>query len=642
MKKAMSNVDVAAIAAELQSRIAGGFFGKAYQSSGDVIWLTVQAREGRLDIILEAGRRAHVTKKERLVGRTPPQFPAMLRSRLSGGRIVSVEQHDFDRVLEICVERSDGRYRLVVELFPKGNILLLDDDMRIILPLRPMSFRDRKLISGEQYVYHAGSEDPRSVSIERLEAILRSSDTDLVRALVRNLNMGGTYGEEVCLRAGVDKNAPAVTLSKEEIARVHSALREVFDIREIRPQIVYMDGVPFDVIPFPLEVYRGLEARSFERFSDALDEFFVAEPEMPKPSALERRLELQRAAVDELRARESQLASMGDFVYQRYSEIDSILKAIAAAREKGLSYTDIWERIRSSGRSAIKSLDHTGEMVVELDGVALELNAGLTVPQNAGRYYERAKELAKKAAGAEEALRKTEELLQSGSVERRRSPVLKRRQKPRWFERYRWFFSSDGFLVIGGRDADGNEEIYLKYLEKRDLALHTDYPGAPLTVIKTEGREVPERTVQEAAQFAVSYSNLWREGVASGDCYVVGGDQVTKTPEHGEFLRKGAFVIRGERRYLRDVPLGVALAIADGALIGGPVQAVRSRSSGAIELEPGEYMPDDLAKMIYRQLLEICEDRRYLKAIASPDRIVAFLPPGGSRIRRFDVKELGI
>jgi len=257
MKKAMSNVDVAAIVAELQTRIAGGFFGKAYQSSGDAIWLTIQAREGRLDIILEAGRRAHVTRKERVVGRTPPQFPAMLRSRLSGGRIVSVEQHDFDRVMEICVERSDGRYRLVVELFPKGNMLLLDDEMRIILPLRPMSFRDRKLIAGEQYVYHAGAEDPRSVSIERLEAILHSSDADLVRTLVRNLNMGGTYGEEVCLRAGVDKNTPATALSEEEIARVHSALRDVFDIREIRPQIVYRDGEPFDVIPFRWRSTRG-------------------------------------------------------------------------------------------------------------------------------------------------------------------------------------------------------------------------------------------------------------------------------------------------------------------------------------------------------------------------------------------------
>ncbi len=637
MKKAMSNVDVAAIAAELQSRIVGGFFGKAYQSSGETIWLTVQSREGRLDLLLEAGRRAHITKTERTVGKSPPQFPAMLRSRLSGGRIVDVEQHDFDRVLEICVERGDGSYRIVVELFPKGNILLLDESMRIILPLKPMSFRDRRLVAGEQYIYHTAMDDPRSVSLERLEEILRESDTDLVRALVRGLNMGGTYGEEVCLRAGVDKSIYAPSISDADLKKVHTALKEVFDIKEIKPQIVYKDGSPFDVVPFPLEVYRGLESKTFESFSEALDEFFVVEPLRPKPSALERRLELQRAALNELRAKEIEMTSLGDLIYQRYVEIDSLLKAISDAREKGLSYNDIWERIQSSGFSTIKSMDYKGEMVVEIDGRELELNAGLTVPQNAARYYERAKDFAKKAAGAEEALKATEQLMLGGTQEIRKKQLVARRHKPRWFERFRWFQSSDGFLVIGGRDADSNEEIYLKYLEKRDLALHTDYPGAPLTVIKSEGHEVPETTIREAGQFAVSYSNLWREGVASGDCYVVRGDQVTKTPEHGEFLRKGAFVIRGERRYLRDVPLGVGLAIVDDLLIGGPIAAIKSKSSRIIELEPGEYMPDDLAKRIYRQLLEVYEDKRYLKSIASPEKIVAFLPPGGSRIRRFDM-----
>jgi len=68
--------------------------------------------------------------------------------------------------------------------------------------------------------------------------------------------------------------------------------------------------------------------------------------------------------------------------------------------------------------------------------------------------------------------------------------------------------------------------------------LHTDAPGAPLTVIKTEGEEVPQRTLLEAAQFAVSYSSIWKAGLAAGDCYLIGGDQVTKTPEHGEFLKK--------------------------------------------------------------------------------------------------------
>ena len=207
-----------------------------------------------------------------------------------------------------------------------------------------------------------------------------------------------------------------------------------------------------------------------------------------------------------------------------------------------------------------------------------------------------------------------------------------RRRKPRWFERFHWFVSTDGFLVIGGRDAESNEEIYAKYLERRDLALHTDAPGAPLTVIKTEGEEVPESTLLEAAQSAVSYSSVWKAGLAAADCYLVKGDQVTKTPEHGEYLKSGGFVIRGERRYFRDVPLGIAIGIAEGMLIGGPVQAVNPKAYLAVEISPGEFNPEDLARRIYRLFSEKEDDRAYLKSFASVDRIIEFLPPGGSKI----------
>ena len=163
--------------------------------------------------------------------------------------------------------------------------------------------------------------------------------------------------------------------------------------------------------------------------------------------------------------------------------------------------------------------------------------------------------------------------------------------------------------------------------------MHTDAPGAPLTVIKTEGEEVPESTLLEAAQFAVSYSSVWKGGLVAADCYLIKGDQVSKTPESGEFLKKGGFVIRGERRYFRDVPLGIAVGIAEGVLIGGPVSAVKPKADPAVEIEPGEYNADDLAKRIYRQFSEIVEDRSFLKAIASVDQIVQFLPPGGSRVK---------
>jgi len=636
MKKAMSNVDVAAIVAELQEILVGGHVGKAYQITADTIWLQVQSpTEGRLDLLMEAGRRIHLTKKERKASKTPPQFPTMLRNRLSGGRIADIQQFDLDRVAEITVERGGVNNYLIVELFPKGSMVLLDESRCILTMLRKMVFRGRKMAAGEEYLYHSVQLDPRTISRSELSGLLATSEQDLVRTIVRCMNMGGTYGEEVCLQAEVDKNKPAAELETWEIDRVHKALADVFMPQTIEPHIVLEDGLPLDVLPKPLKLYEGLERRDFETFSDALEAFFVDRTEEPKQNPIDRRIEIQRKAIDEFASKEKELVALGELIYQRYRDIEQLLGVISDASTKGFSYTQIWERIRSSGHpqaQMIRSMDHTGEVCIVLDDAKLDLNAGLTVPQNAQRYYEQAKEMAKKARGAKEALEITE-ALKAIKLEPRKTRMVVRRRKPKWYERFRWFYSSDGFLVIGGRDAETNEEIYTKYLEKRDLAFHTDAPGAPLTIIKTEGKDGPETTLLEAAQFAVSYSNIWKTGLAAGDCYMVKAEQVTKTPEHGEFLKKGAFVIRDVRRYFKDMPVGIIIGIKDGMLIGGPISAVKPKVDLMVEIEPGEYNPDDLAKRIYRFFSEKIDDRVYLKSIASVDQIVQFLPPGGSRIK---------
>ena len=635
-------MDVAAVVEELQEKLVGGFVGKSYQLAPDRVVISFSSpASGKLDLLLEAGRRVHLTEKPREAPKMPPQFPTMLRSRLSGGRVVEVRQHGFDRLAEIVIERGDDRYILIAEIFPKGNVLLLDDNGRIVLPLRPLAFRDRKLLAGEKYQYREDQLDPRTVSRNDLAFILASSESELVRTLVRGLNMGGTYAEEVCLRAGVNKTEPAHSLSGDEIDRVHRALGEVFGLASTFPHFVIDGGEVVDVVPAPLEVYGDLERREFESFSKALDEYFFAEVAVgPKPkSSLERRKEMQERSIQEFRDKEKEYAALGEKIYERYGEVEAILAAISGALEKGFSYSEIWAKIRTSGLAIaekILSLDYQGELRLRLDDVGpeLELNANLTVPQNAQRYYDRAKEQTKKRDGAEKALEETVRIIaRKAGPEKVKTRKVFRRRKPRWYERFRWFTSSDGFLVIGGRDASSNEEIYAKYLEKRDFALHTDAPGAPLTVIKTLGEAVPESTLEEAAEFAVSYSSVWKEGFFEGDCYMVAAEQVTKTPEPGEFLKKGAFVVRGERRYFRDVPVGVAVGIAGDQLIGGPVSAIKPRADPVVEVEPGEFSPEDLAKRIYRSFAEKEEDRRYLKSVASIDQIVSFLPPGGSRVK---------
>ena len=211
-------------------------------------------------------------------------------------------------------------------------------------------------------------------------------------------------------------------------------------------------------------------------------------------------------------------------------------------------------------------------------------------------------------------------------------------RKPRWYERFRWFLTSDGFLVIAGRDADTNEEVVKKYMEKKDIFFHAQAHGAPITVIKAEGKEITDKAIEEVAQFAVSYSSVWKAGQFSGDCYWVKPEQVSKTPESGEYVAKGAFIIRGERNYVKDVQVRAAVGIRFDEtgcyVIGGPVESVKARAKYHQVIEPGEFNQGDVAKKIYRHFLErsSADDSKAIRQAASPDRIAPFMPPGESRI----------
>jgi len=157
-------------------------------------------------------------------------------------------------------------------------------------------------------------------------------------------------------------------------------------------------------------------------------------------------------------------------------------------------------------------------------------------------------------------------------------------------------------------------------------------------IVKSDGKEISEPTLHEAAQFAVSYSAIWKQGLGSGRCYWVHPDQVSKTPESGEHVPKGAFIIRGERHYLES-RAQLAVGILDDKIVGGPVSAITRVARLVVVLEPGKYNPSDLAKMISRELLAAVpeDEKKNLRKIITVDQIAKFLPAGYSEISRFEL-----
>ena len=239
------------------------------------------------------------------------------------------------------------------------------------------------------------------------------------------------------------------------------------------------------------------------------------------------------------------------------------------------------------------------------------------VDQNAALYFEKAKKAKKKLKGALEALeqfkKKLEKLeLEEPKIEEKRKQI----RKKGWYEKYRWFISSEGFLVIGGRDATTNEILIKKHTEKDDIVLHTDMAGSPFFVVKAAGKKPGKKTIEEAAITTASYSRAWRLGLTTLDVFYVKPEQVTKKAKSGEYLGKGAFMITGKTNYLRP-SVGLAVGNKNGQVIAGPVNAIKKQTKNFVVVKQGSEKTSLIAKKIKKGM--DCD----------LDEIIRVLPAGG-------------
>jgi predicted ribosome quality control (RQC) complex YloA/Tae2 family protein len=440
------------------------------------------------------------------------------------------------------------------------------------------------------------------------------------------------------------------------------------------------------VTPIPLEEYVELESEAFETFTEALDEYFyevereeqeVVDPASNRPDfeseieKYERIIQQQQGAIDDFEADAEAERETAELVYARYDLVDEILSTIQTARGEDTSWEEIEERFEQgkergiTAAEAVEGIDASeGTVTLSIDGTRMTLDASMGVEKNADQLYKEAKRIEEKKKGALAAIEDTREDLEAAKQRRdewEASDVDERgdeddaeptdwlarssipiRKHDNWHDRFRWFRTSNDFLVIGGRNADQNEELVKKYLERGDKFFHAQAHGGPVTILKATGPsessrdvDIPEQDKREAANFAVSYSSVWKNGKYAGDAYMVDPDQVSKTPESGEYLEKGGFAIRGDRTYFRDVEVDVAVGITcEGrtGVIGGPSSAIEPKTATSIRLEPGQYAQNDTAKRLYRECKERFADESFVRKVASPDLIQEFLPPGGSRM----------
>jgi predicted ribosome quality control (RQC) complex YloA/Tae2 family protein len=655
------------IAHELAEAVVSLRVSNIYDLNSKILLLKFAKPDSRQQVLVESGFRCHLTDFARAAAPAPSQFVSRLRKFLKTRRVTGVSQIGTDRIIEF--QFSDGAYRLYLEFFASGNIILTDADLKILALLRnvPEGERQEPQRVGSTYTLenrqNYGGVPP--LTKERLRDALRTADASAQISAKKGKKKGAD-----ALRRGLattitelppilvdhvfrltsfdPATTPAEVLDNESLLdalfqtleQARSILEEVTSAptskgyifakpsgraveqaadggeqaQEDKPQgLLYEDFQPF--LPKQLEDNPKLQVLSFDGYNKTVDEFFSSLEGQKLESRLQEREDkamrkLEAARLDQtqriegLQGAQTLNLRKAAAIQANIERVQEAMDAINGLLQQGMDWVDVnklVEREQKQGNPVAEMIklpmklsestitlllgeqeeeeaetenkmdfDYDSDEESADDAVAekakgpdrrltIDINLKLTPWNNAREYYDQKRTAADKqqktVQQSEMALKSAEQKIAEDLKKglKQEKPVLQPIRKQMWFEKFVWFISSDGYLVLGGRDAQQNEILYKRYLRKGDVYVHADVHGASSIIIKnnpkTPDAPIPPSTLAQAGNLSVCCSNAW-DSKAAMCAWWVNADQVSKSAPAGEYLPAGSFMVRGKRNLL--------------------------------------------------------------------------------------------
>ena len=655
MKDAMSGLDLRVIAGELSS-LLGSHCKKCYQPHYEQVVLRMRKKGGgNTDLVLVRGKRVYTSVRDRPMPQYPAPFAMVLRKVLTNSRLEKIEQVGFDRVLKLTFESSHGNYHLYIEVFRDGNIILTDQDDIIVQPLTHASYADRTLKKGVQYLPPPAALNPYELEFDEFCNFMNSSDKTLGRTLGGVLNLGGPIADSICQVAGYSRDDD---ISDVDLEKIWDALFGILN-SEWKGYLFLKEGGFDQAWPLILPILKDRENKEFPTLSQAVDEWMGAhdanalarrEAEALDVSApgrgfstevekLERRLAQQEKALEGFADKVEKQQAIGHAIQENWTHVETLLSQVNEAVE-----SQGWEGVKKAVKE-IEWIDSVNAAESSFNaflpdengkpGKKVSLNLDETVHQNAQRYFQIGRKQKDKSSGAIQALEDTKIALQRARKKEAKreasGQVAKvKRAKRLWFENHKWTMLESGHLMIGGRDAKGNDSIVKKHLSLGDRYLHADLHGAPSCSLRNNqgfvvdenppphiSEDIPafrladkidveldEEITQKAAVLALGWSRAWNSGGAHGTVFWVKPGQVSKSAESGEYVGKGAFVIRGQRTWYKDIDLklGIGLVAINGIplLMASTVEHISNICPRYMVVSPGREKKEQIANKIYK------------------------------------------
>jgi predicted ribosome quality control (RQC) complex YloA/Tae2 family protein len=538
------------ITGELQSQALQGRVDRVYQPEQLEIVLVVRKPGQSLRLLLSAhaeNARLHLTSRDRKNPASPPTFCFVLRKYLEGSRLVNIQQVGLDRVVYFTFSRLDesGGYQdvqLISEIMGKhSNLILVDRKTgQIIDAIKRYSHavsRHREVLPGRPYIAPPAQnkQHPLELDEEQFIGALQKGGWDkTLEDLVfkRLAGIGPELARELLFRANLPLDLRLEDCGEYELRSLwHMLQKTVGPLLQgnCEPTLVLEGKTPVCYAPFLPTQYQGLSLTARPSLNTAADDFYAGHTEMARFQQFQNTL---ANTVRQQNARVEKKLSL-----QQQSQDDARQGQDYRIRgEMLLAHLHLIERGQT--RALLPNLYDP-----EAPPLEIELNPSLTPSQNAQqlfRRYEKARNTLKAnklqmdqtmeeqrylssvmtaldlAETVDELNEIRAELEQAHYVKardrgRKAGPAHREKPQQKSLPQVSKIGSADGFEILVGKNNRQNDYLTMHLAKKEDLWLHAkDAPGGHVIIRSQPGREIPDATLEQAAQLAAYYSDSRR------------------------------------------------------------------------------------------------------------------------------------
>ena len=365
VKKNISSLELAALVEELQV-LKDGKISQVYQPEKNLLLLQNYARgAGKKNLRIIPGKYLNFTDKKETTLK-PSSFSLQLRKYLNNAFIREIYQHDSERIIILVVEKAIGeektlmKFNLVIELFSKGNLLITNQEWKIIGSLANQRWESRIVKVKEVYKFPPAGFNWKKASLKQLKEIVKRSDKkNLATCLATEISLGGTYAEELCIVNGIDPKKIPSEVSEKEVKQIHQSIKDFLEQIKRSSGFIYEDG---EISPFKLKNRTVTEKfSSYNEALDTLNPFEKVSPYEKKIISAKRIISEQKQALLDIEKKIELNTAKGNLIYENYAKIQK-LQEVVSEMKKEKSWQEIKKDLESQKK--IKQVDLKQKRVV--------------------------------------------------------------------------------------------------------------------------------------------------------------------------------------------------------------------------------------------------------------------------------------